>query len=29
MQKIPSLFKRDYEGTQLVYDEIFPVTSKG
>lgn len=22
MQKIPSLFKRDYEGTRLIYDEI-------
>lgn len=22
MQKIPSLFKRDYEGTRLVYDEV-------
>jgi hypothetical protein len=22
MQKVPSLFKRDYEGTRLVYDEI-------
>lgn len=24
MKKIPSLFKRDYEGTRLVYDEIVP-----
>jgi len=26
MKKIPSLFKRDYEGTRLVYDEIVPGT---
>jgi hypothetical protein len=24
MQKIPSLFKRDYEGTRQVYDEVVP-----
>jgi len=24
MKKIPSLFKRDYEGTRLVYDEVVP-----
>ena len=24
MRKIPSLFKRDYEGTRLVYDEVVP-----
>jgi hypothetical protein len=24
MKKIPSLFKRDYEGTRLVYDELVP-----
>jgi hypothetical protein len=24
MQKTPSLFKRDYEGTRLVYDEVVP-----
>ena len=24
MRKIPSLFKRDYEGTRLVYDDIVP-----
>lgn len=24
MKKIPSLFKRDYEGTRLIYDEIVP-----
>lgn len=24
MKKIPSLFKRDYEGTRLVYDEVSP-----
>ncbi|HEX6819131.1 MAG TPA: DUF5565 family protein [Ktedonobacterales bacterium] len=26
MKKIPSLFKRDYEGTRLVYDELVPGT---
>jgi hypothetical protein len=26
MKKIPSLFKRDYEGTRLVYDKIVPGT---
>jgi hypothetical protein len=24
MQKIPSVFKRDYEGTRLMYDEVVP-----
>ncbi len=24
MKKIPSLYKRDYEGTRLVYDEVVP-----
>ncbi len=24
MKKIPSLFKRDYDGTRLVYDEVVP-----
>ncbi len=24
MKKIPSLFKRDYQGTRLVYDEVVP-----
>lgn len=26
MKKIPSLFKRDYEGTRLVYNELVPST---
>lgn len=26
MKKVPSLFKRDYEGTRLVYDEVVPGT---
>ena len=24
MKKIPSLFKRDYEGARFVYDEVVP-----
>lgn len=27
MQKIPSLFKRDYEGTRLVLDEVVPAAA--